>query len=335
MRLFPRWLSRHRKDDDTPYVLGGAFGILLIIIVGTFGLALAGRYMIGTGNLAAVVSSVLADLVNIDRGANNLGGLAWDDTLAKAAQAKANHMAQNSYFAHVSPDGKNSWYWFREAGYTFVYAGENLAVDFTDSADVERAWMNSPSHRANILNGNYTEIGIATAQGFYQGRMTTFAVQMFGRPAKVRAAPTPIETEVLPTVPTELATASTIPDAIETSPIAGVSVEVEEVPVPLAAVTGPIPGTTPEPITLAAVESADIAPWWEHLVASPKTTLQYLYYALAFVALVILAVVTRFELKRHHRHHLYAVAILFVIMLALFALAQFFFFAPPAIAAVP
>ena len=48
-----------------------------------------------------------------------------------AAQAKADDMATKGYFAHTSPDGKNSWYWFKQAGYTFTYAGENLALDFS------------------------------------------------------------------------------------------------------------------------------------------------------------------------------------------------------------
>ena len=59
-------------------------------------------------------------------------------------------MAEKSYFAHTSPEGLTPWYWITLAGYRFSLAGENLAIDFTESEDVENAWMNSPAHRASI-----------------------------------------------------------------------------------------------------------------------------------------------------------------------------------------
>src|SRR3989344_4740191 len=92
-------------------------------------------------------------------------------------------MASKGYFAHVSPEGQSPWYWLKQAGYSFSYAGENLAVDFSDSADVSRAWLDSPGHRANILNKNFLETGVAISKGMYQGRETTFVVQFFGRQA--------------------------------------------------------------------------------------------------------------------------------------------------------
>lgn len=151
---------------------------------------------------ATVYSSVLIDLTNEDRAKKDAPPLVLNDKLALAAALKAEDMASKSYFSHVTPEGLNSWHWFSEAGYRFSYAGENLAVDFTESDDVERAWMDSPTHRANILNQNFTEIGIATRDGVYKGRNTTFVAQMFGRPAiipvasaAVAAAPaTPIST---------------------------------------------------------------------------------------------------------------------------------------------
>ena len=295
----------------------------MFAIVAVFGLALGGRYLIGTGNLAAVISSVIVDLVNGDRGTNDLGGLTWSPVLAKAAQAKADDMAAKGYFAHVSPEGVNSWYWFRQAGYNFVYAGENLAVDFYDSADVERAWMASPTHRANILNGHYTEIGVATAQGVYQGHLTTFAVQMFGQPAKATALPSPVQTEFVPQTPTEVATASTEPSV----PVAGATAETGAV-----AAVGPVPGAVAVPLVVET-KVPDLAPWWQHIVASPKLMLEYAYYALGLVILFILAVMTRFEFKSHHRHHLYAVAMLFVLMGGIFAFADLVLFATPTIAA--
>jgi hypothetical protein len=96
---------------------------------------------------------------------------------------KAQHMANNEYFAHYSPDGVSPWYWFNEVSYNFVHAGENLAIHFTDSGDVVEAWMESPTHRANIMNGNYAEIGVGTAEGTYEGYPTVYVVQLFGTPS--------------------------------------------------------------------------------------------------------------------------------------------------------
>src|SRR4029077_4956173 len=108
--------------------------------------------------VGAVVAAVLVDLANTDRTQNGLGQLATSSVLQKAAQLKADDMAARSYFSHNTPDGKTPWTFFKEAGYNFHYAGENLAVYFSDSDEVEKAWMNSSLHRANILSDKFTEI---------------------------------------------------------------------------------------------------------------------------------------------------------------------------------
>jgi hypothetical protein len=133
-------------------------------------------------NLGAVIASVLIDQTNSERQGENLNELSLSPKLIAAAQLKANDMAEKSYFAHTSPEGINPWYWFRKVGYRFSFAGENLAVNFRDSSAVTRAWMESPGHRANILNQEFSEIGIATAEGRYKGRDSIYVVQLFGSP---------------------------------------------------------------------------------------------------------------------------------------------------------
>lgn len=148
---------------------------------------------------ASILPGVLTDMTNESRGSNNERPLEPSPILAEAAKFKAEDMAENGYFAHVSPDGKEPWYWLSMAGYDYDYAGENLAVNFADSKDVVDAWMKSPSHRENILNINFTEIGIATATGTYEGREALFVVQFFGRPtqkAAVVSIAKPINPEV-------------------------------------------------------------------------------------------------------------------------------------------
>lgn len=291
-------------------------GVLAVLIVSAFSLSVFDRYLLNSPSLAAVISAVLVDLTNGDRSANALSGLTVSSVLTAAAQAKANDMAANGYFAHVSPTGKDSWYWFKAEGYTFLYAGENLAVDFSDSTDVEHAWMNSPSHRENILNGHFTEIGIATAQGTFEGHPTTFVVQMFGTPVAKAAVSAPVRTLTSPKEPTAPALATTEP-----APRSSVVASATE---PAHVVLGEEAGSV----------TATRASWWQYLIASPKTALKYVYGAVALILIGLLAYVTEFEFHRRHLRHASAATLLVVLMLGLFAIASFMFFTTPVIAAL-
>lgn len=151
-----------------------------------------------TNFFASILPSVLVDLTNENRQNNNCPLLIVNPLLEKAAALKAQDMAEKSYFSHTSPDGYAPWHWLEQVGYAYIYAGENLAVNFSDSKDIETAWMNSPGHRQNIENPNFTQIGIASARGVYQGRETIFVVQLFGTPVQAK---TPILNSVqTPTV---------------------------------------------------------------------------------------------------------------------------------------
>jgi len=138
---------------------------------------------------AAVVQSEVVVLTNSQRAQYGAGGLTENIFLTQAAQAKAEDMAAKGYFSHVSPDGTEPWEWLRQAGYSYQYAGENLAVRFEDSSAVVGAWMASPSHRENIVKPEYANIGIGIAQGMYEGVPVTFVVQYFGTPLARVAAP--------------------------------------------------------------------------------------------------------------------------------------------------
>ena len=134
--------------------------------------------------ISAIYGSVIVNLTNKERSKVNLSELKVSPILEKAAQMKANDMAEKGYFAHNTPEGHSPWYWFEKAGYQYIYAGENLAVNFLNSEDVETAWQNSPTHWYNIISPKYTEIGVATSTGFYKGRSAIFVVQLFGTPVK-------------------------------------------------------------------------------------------------------------------------------------------------------
>lgn len=119
-------------------------------------------------------------LVNESRRAQGLSELVENEKLDKIAQDKANDMVRNNYFAHTSPVGINPWYWFEKESYDYRYAGENLAINFLSVETQHKAWMDSATHRKNILNPKYQEIGVAIAAGEINGQTSIIAVQEFG-----------------------------------------------------------------------------------------------------------------------------------------------------------
>ncbi|MCX6712744.1 MAG: CAP domain-containing protein [Candidatus Vogelbacteria bacterium] len=133
--------------------------------------------------VAEVLPQVILEQTNLARSRAGEPPLAANVNLTAAARLKAEDMAQKSYFSHQSPDGSMAWDFMQRANYRYSYAGENLAVNFFDANDVVNAWMNSPSHRTNILSHDYREIGIAATRGVYDGKETVFVVQLFGSPS--------------------------------------------------------------------------------------------------------------------------------------------------------
>lgn len=134
-------------------------------------------------NSSLTVSGVI-EYTNVERAQNGgLGSLAENSTLNRVAQMKVDDMFAKQYFEHVSPSGVGQADLAQTAGYAYVIVGENLALgDFDGDQGVVTAWMNSPGHRANILNPHYKEIGVAVGKGMYDGRETWLAVQSFGMP---------------------------------------------------------------------------------------------------------------------------------------------------------
>jgi hypothetical protein len=125
------------------------------------------------------------DDTNLERQKTGLPALHFSSVLSQSATAKAEDMFANNYWAHNSPQGKTPWDFFKAAGYQYSIAGENLAKDFYDTDSMMAAWMNSPTHKANILNSQYQEIGIGVVNGVLDGVKTTLVVQHFGTPLNV------------------------------------------------------------------------------------------------------------------------------------------------------
>jgi uncharacterized protein YkwD len=327
----PPVLPPQKKPHPARHVFSIAgISLFTVLIIGSFFFA-AGfmRSLVQSNQLAAVITATLVDLTNNDRKADSIGTLKINPKLVEAAQAKADDMAAKGYFAHNSPEGLTSWYWFEQVKYSFSYAGENLAVNFSDSEDVEQAWMDSPTHRANILNGKFTEIGIATAVGEYKGKTTTFVVQMFGRP-QTNVAFAPVNESTQPTNPEEIAVAST-QDAPATTVLGS------SVPAPAAATSAPVSGTavnTPDTVPANVIAEGNAPHYsnlWDFLMSSPQNLLRSIYVICAIIIVAALAFTTELEFKRHHFRHMVAAVLLIALMGGLFTVADKLVFKPPVI----
>lgn len=173
----------HHKNDYKPHFFREH--VILTMLIGVIFLLLLSftSYVVlrTTTYGSSVISSVLIDLTNQARSKHGLPPLLYSAQLFNAATAKGNDMVTRHYFSHFAPDGTSPWHWFDTAGYSFLFAGENLAINFRSSTEVEKAWMASPKHKDNILDPRYEDIGIATVPGLVNDAQVFFVVQLFGK----------------------------------------------------------------------------------------------------------------------------------------------------------
>jgi len=130
-------------------------------------------------------SSEIIYWTNLERTKNDNGlkTLTENSLLTQIAIARVQDMFDKGYFAHISPTGDSAIKMAVRDNYSYISIGENIALgNFSGSRDLVNAWMNSPGHRANILNINYTEIGVAAIEGMYKGEKVWISAQIFGRP---------------------------------------------------------------------------------------------------------------------------------------------------------
>lgn len=178
--IFPNLQHKKRSLALRPKAFIGYFLFLIILIYLSYQITTAMPTVLGYAEDIKVPDLLVAtNKMRQDRG---LAPLKLNATLSRAAKAKADDMFAKDYWAHTSPDGKEPWDFILASGYDYLYAGENLAVDFNKSNSVVDAWYDSPSHRTNLLNDKYSEIGFAVVDGELEGRKTTLVVQMFGYP---------------------------------------------------------------------------------------------------------------------------------------------------------
>jgi hypothetical protein len=174
-----------------------------------------------------ISASSVIELVNRSRAAAGLQALSENPKLSQAAKDKAQDMIRNDYFAHTSPKGVTPWSWLKKEGYDSKLAGENLAINFESAKEQHEAWMDSKTHRDNIMNSRYREIGVAVMRGEIDGEEAVVTVQFFGTPAKALDAPAPqisspgAQREVLPEVKGLEVSEKSVPEsAVPTAPSA-------------------------------------------------------------------------------------------------------------------
>ncbi len=327
-RHLKNYLIPHEGNNNRPHLLRetGAL-VLALVIIAVFGFSVFRGLIVNRGGeyTAAVLPVVLVTLTNEDRADSGLEELSVNPVLEEAARLKAEHMAENSYFAHVSPDGIDPWYWFYRVGYNFVEAGENLAVNFVDSEDVSQAWMDSPLHRANIMNGDFTEIGIAAVEGKYKGKKTIFVVQMFGKPAQLAT--------VVPSVTVASQAISAEPVESEEG-VAGAVVVTEPIPESVVSTENDTPNEyLIKDETTARVEGAVVPAdstysaeqnerpsLWESFTAHPRAIVSWSYLVIGLlIAFVVLLMVYMQVHRTHSRSIMYG-----TLLLALIALLSYF-----------
>lgn len=180
------------------------------------------------GFASSITPSQVIDQTNRNRASLGLPPLTANSLLSSAAAAKGSNMCAEQYWAHVSPKGTTPWVYIKNSGYQYSVAGENLARDFSETGSMVAAWMESPTHRANIVSTRYKDIGVAVLDCNLLGSDTALVVQMFG--SQLASAPTTSKTAATTNSPStapavresneEVAGAETLPKLIgETNPV--------------------------------------------------------------------------------------------------------------------
>lgn len=240
----------------------GLFGILLVaFFIVRADAGVVPRPLQSKSNVLAYATEMSRDGLlagtNTARSSNGLASLALNNQLNNSAQAKAQDMANKNYWAHVSPDGTQPWYFFDQAGYAYVRAGENLAYGFMTSQGVIDGWMNSQSHRANML-GDYHDVGfgIVNAPDYQLSGQQTIVVAHYGSKAAPPPPPAPAPTAPTtpaPSAPTPAAPAPTVPE--NTQPVSQAPATESPTPAsdgkPLSEADTQAPTTTPTPVQTA------------------------------------------------------------------------------------
>lgn len=197
--IFSSYFIPGDHNGHKPKILRTKSLALILLALFIFKLSIVSFLYFSYPNIAKMEEQMINDilkLTNDDRLKENLQPLALNAALSSSAQAKAEDMLNDGYFAHYSPDGKKPWDWIDRGSYAYLFVGENLAMNFTSAISAHTALMNSPTHKKNILNEKYRDIGLAIVSGELDGKKTNILVELFGsqQSATLALSPTPDHT---------------------------------------------------------------------------------------------------------------------------------------------
>jgi hypothetical protein len=216
------YLIASEENDYRPWIMTPTAVAAFCLVVWGLRIFIPSSFLIAA---PSIDPTDVMNRINQERSQRFLPTLNINSKLNSAANIKSNDMLARSYFAHVNPDGKYVWPTVEAAGYTpYKTLGENLAMDFTEAGAMVTAWMNSPTHRANILNDKFEDQGLAAVYGLFEpDHYTIAATNIFGTLLKSNNPPPPAPK------PTPAPTPTPVPTPIPT-------------PTP-----SPVPTPTPEP----------------------------------------------------------------------------------------
>lgn len=179
-------LVPHKGNHYRPHLVR-LHGITAVLVLAIFMQLIYGYFTAGRievlGRVSNITASELLSDTNDARKEASLPDLKVNEALTQAAFLKARDMIANNYWAHTSPSGVTPWKWLADTGYNYDVAGENLAKNYPTADATVEAWMASQSHRANILNTKYQDVGFAVVDGLLEGRDATIIVAYYGSPA--------------------------------------------------------------------------------------------------------------------------------------------------------
>jgi hypothetical protein len=178
-------LVPHKGNHYRPHLvrLHGITAVLILVLLMqvVYGFFSEGRLEV-LGRVSNISASELLAETNTARKEASLPDLTFNEKLSEAAFLKAKDMLANNYWAHTSPSGTTPWKWLADVGYNYDVAGENLAKNYPTATATVDAWMVSETHRANILNSKYQDVGFGVVDGMLDGRDATVVVAFYGLP---------------------------------------------------------------------------------------------------------------------------------------------------------
>lgn len=139
------------------------------------------------GYATDITTNGLLTETNSQRLKMSVGALTNSTKLNEAAQTKAQDMVNRNYWSHQTPEQEEPWTFITSTGYTFQKAGENLAYGFNNNGQVIAGWMNSTTHKMNMLDKEFDEVGfgVANATNFTNNGKTTVVVAMYARKSPI------------------------------------------------------------------------------------------------------------------------------------------------------